>query len=435
MQLRLTSVAMESMVEKLYSLFYQQAAAKNIYFECNISEEVPRYILADEIRLLQILSNLTSNSIKFTDKGGIKINIQLIAKRDNVNKIKVEISDTGIGISEQNKKVLFESFSQVDNSSTKSYGGTGLGLAISKELCKMMNGNIGVETKLGEGSTFWFTFEAKDSKRSQDSKLHSDATISISKSFTQFSPRILIVDDNSVNQLVAGEILRKSGCTIEVAGNGLEAIEKVKGNSYDLIFMDIQMPQMDGVTATREIRKLKIDNLPPIVAMTAYSMREDKEKFLLSGMDDYVSKPIKAEVLISKVKEWLSNTIIEEENEISPEEGDEIFDMNVVGKLRNFANNETLTKIYKEFESESIEQLEQCKNSLETDDINNILNNLHTLKGTAGTLGVSKIERLSRQIEGNLKQQNKEGLYQDFEGLFAAFEEFKTNYRKIFKTS
>ncbi|MFL5728267.1 MAG: response regulator, partial [Cytophagaceae bacterium] len=221
-----------------------------------------------------------------------------------------------------------------------------------------------------------------------------------------------------------------------VADNGLVAIEKVKAEKYDLIFMDIQMPQMDGVTATKEIRKLKIPDQAPIIAMTAYSMKEDKERFMLGGMDDYLSKPIKAESLISKVREWTINknlTIIE--NGPAETGGNGIFNHEVYDKLKKFANPETLYKIYKQFEKETIGQLEICKNSLQNKDFNVILNNLHTLKGTAGTLGVEKIEKQARQIESNLKENNFEGLESQFEILNQAFSEFRKTYKSIIKNN
>jgi CheY-like chemotaxis protein/HPt (histidine-containing phosphotransfer) domain-containing protein len=403
----------------------------------SISPEIPKVLLADEIRLLQILSNLTSNSIKFTDKGSVKINISLQEKRGNLHKIKVEVSDTGIGITEDNLRMLFESFSQVDNSSTKAYAGTGLGLVISKELCKMMNGEIGVITKFGEGSTFWFTFEANESKRLPEKHAFSeDPIVKIGNNFIDVHPKILVVDDNSINQMVASEILKKSGCEVDLADNGLEAIEKVKANHYDLIFMDIQMPKMDGISATKEIKRLKIKDQAPIIAMTAYSMKEDKEKFLLGGMDDYIPKPIKAEMLISKVKEWAINknlAVYQNNNNKSEIVENDIFNYDVFGKLKKFANAETLFKIYKQFEKETIEQLEICKNSIKNEDFNLILNNLHTLKGAAGTLGVDRVERQAMLIESNLKKNNFEGLDTDFEALNQAFIEFKNNYKSILK--
>ena len=433
MQLRVSAVSLESIIEKLYSLFYQQATAKNIMLIYSISPEIPKHILVDEIRLLQILSNLTSNSIKFTDRGSVKVNLMVQERWDNKIKIKVEVVDTGIGISEDNLKKLFESFSQVDTSSTKTYAGTGLGLVISKELCRIMNGDIGVETELGKGSTFWFTFETEEAQNVIP-VAKSAERVGITNTFTTYKPKILLVDDNGINLLVASEILKKSGCEVVTIDNGLEAIEKVKTEKYDLIFMDIQMPKMDGITATREIKKLKLPNLPPIIAMTAYSMKEDKEKFLIGGMDDYLAKPIKSENLIFKVKEWVNIPDEEENNQEEPIKVEEVFNYDVFEKLKSFANEETLTKIYKQFEKETITQLDECKNGMEKSDLKQILDNLHTLKGTAGTLGVEKVEKFSREMEHNLRQNNLSTITSDFDNLNKAFEEFQSHYKKLIKT-
>ena len=435
MQLRLTSINLENMIEKLHSLFAQQAHLKGIDLFYSIASNVPKFILADETRLLQILSNLTSNSIKFTDKGSVSINLSLENKNGNLNKIKVEIADTGIGISEDNLQKLFNYFSQVDNSSTKSYGGTGLGLAISKELCKMMNGDIGVKTALGEGSTFWFTFEANESKRATEIKETGEDNNKFTGRFKDLNPLILLVDDNQVNQLVASEILKKSGCRVETANNGLEAIEKVKSNVYDLIFMDIQMPKMDGITATMEIKKLGLPNLPPIIAMTAYAMEEDKEKFLSNGMDDYIPKPIKSEVLINKVAEKLNfnskSNYLSLSNEYKELKKEVVISNEVIKSMLSFVDKETLFSIYAQFEVETAGLLNESKDAFRVGDFKHIQSILHTLKGTGGTLGIEKIESLSKYIEGNLKQNNFETIAHKLDELYAAFEEYRNNYNQI----
>ncbi|WMJ73041.1 PAS domain S-box protein [Cytophagaceae bacterium ABcell3] len=434
MQLRITSVAIESTIDKLHSMFYQQANSKGIDLTVKIDEDIPKFILADETRLLQILSNLTSNSIKFTDNGSVDISLKLNGHKEGTYTIKAEISDTGIGISEENQKLLFEHFSQIDNSSTKAYGGTGLGLAISKELCRMMNGQIGVVSKQGEGSTFWFTFEAKESKRVITDNASTDDSVVIANRFANNQPYILLVDDNQVNQLVASEILNKAGCLVELAHNGLEAIDKVKANDYDLIFMDIQMPRMDGITATQEIRKM-LKKRPPIVAMTAYSMQEDREKFLSSGMDDYIIKPIKGENLLDKVSEWLHTGYPNKPADQTQQAyEDEILNKEIFNKLKAYADAQTLFKIYKQFEDDTYEQLCECKISVETEDFSKILNILHTLKGTSGTLGVNKIESIAKKLESDLKAGNNENCHHDFEKLRSAFDEFKSNYKKIINT-
>lgn len=443
MQLRLTSINFEHTVEKLYALFYQQAIGKNITLEYHMAPDVPRYILADEIRLLQIISNLTSNAIKFTAQGGVVINVFLENRYDDTFKVKVEVTDSGIGISDDDLKKLFESFSQVDNSSSKSYAGTGLGLAISKELCKMMNGQIGVRSEAGVGSTFWFTFEARESKRGADKKATRETDVVKSKKFTGYAPKILVVDDNSTNQLVASEILKKAGCIVEVASNGLEAIEKVRSNFYHIVFMDIQMPKMDGITATAEIRNSGLAYMPPIIAMTAYSMQDDKEKFLNSGMDDYISKPITSDMLIGKVFEWAKDAGIEEINVtdkrsiLAADRGAVentngalalAIDLKVLDKLKSFAEGDMLMSIYSEFAEETEIQLAECKTAMEIRNIKNVLAILHTIRGTAGTLGITPLEETSRHMEASLKQGREENLVSEFEQLSNAFYYFKQQY-------
>lgn len=438
MQLRLTSISVQQTVDKLYSLFVQQAALKKIGLEYIISDEVPKFILADETRLLQIMSNLTSNAIKFTDDGKVTIQLSVDSVKDSTYKIKVEIKDTGIGIPQDKLNVLFEYFSQVDNTPTKAHAGTGLGLAISKELCTLMNGQIGVHTEDGIGSVFWFTFEAKESKRTQEQKLENDAVIRISTILG--NPRILLVDDNNINLFVASEILKKAGCTVDTAMNGIEAIEKASIGTYRLILMDIQMPQMDGIEATARIRNLGLSKLPPIIAMTAYSMKEDKSKFMDNGMDDYIAKPIKAEALIDKVNHWihhlpetvsLNKSIKSVYETVSIDDEIPIYEKATVEKLMELSGPEAPLAIYEEFEYESLSQIESCKNSIGDKDIGNILNNLHTLKGVSGTIGLKRLEACSRAIESKLKN---DGWYETVsDDLFILEKEWEA-FRDIYKT-
>jgi hypothetical protein len=453
MQLKLTSINFEQTIEKVYSLFFQQANTKNISLEFEIDEQIPRYLVADEIRLIQIISNLTSNAIKFTEKGGVKIKVNLENKHGDTAKVKIRVIDSGIGISEADLNKLFESFSQLDNSSSKSYAGTGLGLAISKELCRMMNGQIGVESQQGQGSTFWFTFEARESKRGGEKIVEGIENFKLSAELS--SPQVLLVDDNQVNQMVASEILKKIGCQVSIASNGLDAIESVKSHHYDIIFMDIQMPKMDGIAATAEIRKLNIPNLAPIIAMTAYSMQDDKEKFLNNGMDDYISKPITLEGIANKVKHWISKKtlqatevtaelgnvtipqnqlladVIEDKTPEPQELEDMVINMDVLNKLKSFAQGNMLDQIYQEFVEETEEQIITCKNAIEHNDWPMVKSILHTLKGTSGTLGIAHVEKISKHMEANIKNNQVENLSDDFEKLSKAFYYFKVQYPKI----
>ncbi len=449
MQLRLSTISLEQTIEKLFSLFQQQANAKDLELNLSIDEGVPAYVKADETRLIQILSNLTSNAIKFTDQGSVTVHISAKEQRNRKHLIRVEVTDTGIGISKDNLALLFDNFSQVDTSSTKSYAGTGLGLVISKELSKMMNGDIGVNSKPGKGSTFWFTFEAKESKTPPPSKKQNELTEQPIYRFEKITPYLLVVDDNQVNRKVAREILLKSGCVVDTASDGAEAIEKVREHNYHLVLMDIQMPGMDGITATRHIKELD-KKLPPIVAMTAYSMQGDDVKFMEAGMDDYISKPITSKNLVGKVKEWVEkakpgSTKRDNSRKVkaepvapapkianAPKTADlPIINMKAAEQLKRIIGNSMTLETFQDFETESLELIENSQNSVNNKDYNVILSNLHTLKGNAGTLGISRVEAYAKSIEADLKAGNDSTLQEDLSKLRDSYEEFKLNYHSL----
>lgn len=432
-ELKKIPVKLKNTLEKLYALFSQQAQVKDINLYYHMDKNLPEKLMLDETRLLQVLSNLTSNAIKFTDGGGsININFKTIVKKGDTNIIKVVVSDSGIGISQDNVKKLFSSFSQIEDSSTKTFGGTGLGLSISKELCKLMRGDIGVYSALGLGSSFWFTFEAEDTDEEiidEEELLRND--VKINNFFNDIVPKILLVDDNMVNRQVAGEIMKKSGCEVDIAVNGQNAIKKAKKRDYDVIFMDIQMPDMDGVTATKKIKALGIKNLAPIVAMTAYSMKEDKERFIKSGLDDYISKPIKASELLNKIRTLLHIEKGTIEIELSViEEKESIINLEIVEQLKKYGGEDMVTSVFTDFENETTEQIESCILSLNEDNYENILINLHTLKGNAGTLGIEKVSKLTIDIEAKLKEEKRiyEDLAEELNELKKSFDEFKNYY-------
>jgi PAS domain S-box-containing protein len=445
MELRLSPISLQHTIEKLHALFKQQASNKDIELLYEIDPNTPLQLLADETRLLQILSNLTSNSIKFTDRGHVKVYVKPVLSSGNEHLIKVEVQDTGIGISEENMLKLFATFQQLDNSSTKTYQGTGLGLAISKQLAQLMQGEVGVNSEVGKGSTFWFTFTAKESgvvvqkSVTQETKMFK---------FTGYKPYILLVDDNHINQKVASEILRHAGCRVEVVSDGQSAINKVvESPAYDMVLMDVQMPIMDGITATKLIKKLDMKRIPPVIAMTAYSMREDKEKFIGSGMDDYVSKPIRADLLLSKVKEWVEKSHPDmadmsvqsysenftDHSSTNAAENVPILDQSIVDSLRRIGGEDLVQETYAEFIPESMEQANISLRAAHSHDHEAIRRELHTLKGNAGTLGVLKISKLAEKIEKGLKQGNADHLIENVEELLVLCQEFKNHYEQHIK--
>ncbi|MBL4589306.1 MAG: response regulator [Alphaproteobacteria bacterium] len=281
---------------------------KGVNFQINISPDIPRYIQGDPGRIRQILFNLTSNAIKFTDQGHVKIAIESLGEKGGKHGLLITLEDTGIGIPEDKRKHIFEKFSQADRSTARQFGGTGLGLAICVKLVEKMDGEIGVESTVGVGSKFWFTMfiEPANAKDIEDEWYHSDKERLKNIKFDQ--PQILIAEDNPTNQMIATAILEQYGCVITPANNGREAIELLNKGNFDLIFMDCQMPEMDGYEATRRIRRHEREqHLPhmPIIAFTVNAMKGDREHCITAGMDDYVSKPVKKENLAAILLKWL----------------------------------------------------------------------------------------------------------------------------------
>ncbi|MEO0852839.1 MAG: ATP-binding protein, partial [Cyanobacteria bacterium J06648_11] len=298
------------------------ASERGLTVRYTVDSQVPQQIVGDPMRLRQILLNLVGNAIKFSEQGDIVLSIYPHAPssiravsssasgESDTNPIAIEfaIRDRGIGIPEHRLDSLFDSFTQVDASTTRRYGGTGLGLAICKRLSELMGGAIWVKSELGCGSTFFFTIAAPLAV-SASSITHSSGTSFVPTLDRLASPppaRLLVVEDNSINQKVASNMLRKLGYASDIASNGIEAIAALRARPYDLVFMDVQMPEMDGLEATRRIRKdFAPDRQPHIVAMTANAMRGDRDRCLAAGMDDYISKPVRPEDLTRVLQDYL----------------------------------------------------------------------------------------------------------------------------------
>ena len=443
MELHEAPIVVEELLLKLVSLFGQTAKSKGNTLTYHIAEDIPKFIVADQTRLLQILSNLTSNALKFTDHGAVKVILSLVKKDGAMHKIKVDVQDSGIGISAMDKQILFTSFTQLDNSSRKSFGGTGLGLAISKQLCELMHGEIGVESVAGEGSTFWFTFETTETSIAQVTTTIPVEEVPIENVFSETHPYILLVDDNAVNRKVANEILKKSGCIVDLAESGYQAIDKVEarmksGESfYDIIFMDIQMPDMDGVETTQALKKRFPDNLPPIVAMTAYSMKEDRDRFISQGMDDYIAKPIRAQTLIYKVKELLSNVDSRKSDHANKEVAAQItlpiLDRDIIDQLNGIGGADLVLSVFEDFVNESTELVDGATEAYANGDIPTVKSNLHTLKGSAGTVGVSQIAEIARDAEWRLKSDDTSTLSEALPELKRAYDRFLESYEGLLK--
>ncbi|HEB81846.1 MAG TPA: response regulator [Gammaproteobacteria bacterium] len=296
---------LRQIISDIVTLHSLKAEQQGVSLHQDIDEKLPAYIMGDPTRMRQVIVNLVSNALKFTRKGEVRISVQVLSADDRMVKLKIAVSDTGIGIPQEAQQNLFKAFTQADGSTTRKYGGTGLGLAIVSQLVNMMHGNLGVDSEEGRGSTFWFSADfaiaeqqadKADEKSGDESELTLDA-------------KILLVEDNPINQMVASKMLEKFGLKPELANNGIEALEKLKQQAFDLVLMDCQMPEMDGFEATREIRQRAVmaigDKPLPVVAMTANVMSGDRERCLEVGMDDYIGKPVKRDKLEAVLRKWI----------------------------------------------------------------------------------------------------------------------------------
>lgn len=291
--------------EDVVKLFSAQAARKGLQIRAEFSDNLPSFVLTDPMRLRQILTNLVNNAIKFTEQGEVVLQMNCLAQEDNRALVRIAVRDTGIGIPADRLEAIFEAFTQADTSTTRRYGGTGLGLTICKRLTELMGGTIHVQSEEGKGSTFWLEVPLTLA-RSADTSQSSEATAPNDVLDLSTPLYVLLVEDNEVNRKVAVRLLERIGCRVDIAIDGVEALQKTEQQDYDIVFMDVYMPRMDGYEATRRIREREKGSSKHqvIIAMTANAMEGDREQCLQAGMDDYLSKPFKESDLRAMLARW-----------------------------------------------------------------------------------------------------------------------------------
>ena len=389
---------------------------KGLDFELKLDKNIPKFLKGDPGRLRQVLTNLTNNALKFTDKGKIELEVQLIEESQDKATIKFFVKDTGIGIPRDKCDLLFKKFSQVDPSISRKYGGTGLGLSLSKQLVQLMNGDIGVDSEVNNGSTFWFTviLQKGDPSEIEDRRDEHD----VFSEEHALDGRLLVVEDNSVNQRVILGILRKLGLRAEAVTNGQEAIDALEVIPYDLVLMDVQMPIMDGLTATKIIRSGEVDVLNkdiPIIALTAHSFKDEILKCIDAGMNDYLTKPIDTKKLLHVLYKWLPEKKAENrkgfdmlrvESEIEEQSKEvPVFDL-IEFSERTMGDKELGKQVLDMFLENSEKLISKLQVAVSESDKEEIMRISHSLKGSAANIGAKRIVELAYKLEKIAKENN-----------------------------
>lgn len=397
---------LSQLISTLTELLLHKSIEKNIRLSSKIADNIPDRLLGDPTRLNQILLNLTGNAIKFTEKGEVKLSVELVKETADNIELKFSVSDTGIGIPEDKLSAIFEGFTQATNDTTRKYGGSGLGLTIVKQLIEAQGGTIDVNSKVGEGSVFSFNLEFGIEKEKQVKKNYEKQEEMNEEDFEGLN--ILLVEDNHFNQILAQKVLTDWKCNVDIADNGIIALEKVAKKDYDLILMDIQLPEMDGYEATKRIRK----NMPapksnvPIMAMTAHAITGEADKCFESGMNDYISKPFDQKILHSKIYSVVHkkkapgpvmNGHSKELNENTARNG-KIVDLHSLQELTD-SNTGVMTQMINVFKTQTTESLAKLENALKIKDWKTVYEMVHKIKPSVAFIGISELKNTINQAE------------------------------------
>ncbi|MEJ5252139.1 MAG: response regulator [Chthonomonadetes bacterium] len=411
---------LRQMVHQVAQLFAARAREKGLRLHTDIADGVPSQVLGDELRLRQILSNFVGNAVKFTEQGEVTIRVRLdepgdeqrertirqqfnIAETHSTAWLRLEVADTGIGIPADKQAIIFESFAQADGSTTRQYGGSGLGLAINRRLTELMGGTIGVQSVEGKGSMFWVTLPlfVPDMEQSLGTTSHDAEQKASGSRDVRLAKRVLLVEDNEVNRRVAVRLLERLGCEVDVAQDGVEAVEKTAERRYDAVLMDLHMPRMDGLEATRRIRERErfTGEHQVIIAMTASAMKEDVHQCLMVGMDDYLSKPVRMEALQAMLERHANAPFAEETAQKPPIDHDFLAEM--TGGDEAFAQ-----EILGEFLRTIPPLLEEAEQSLNAGDSALLTRAAHTMKGSARAVGAQQFSEIAFALEQAGRAQN-----------------------------
>ncbi len=420
MKLENVEFNLKTVLDESLELVGLAAAAKGLRLSLALADSVPFNVVGDAGRLRQILLNLLSNAVKFTEVGSVSVFVSRQPAVDEFVMLRISVRDTGIGLSSEQQGKLFQPFTQGDSSTTRRFGGTGLGLSIAKRLAELMGGTVGVSSQLGEGSIFWFDVCLRSSTGRPAAVLptpaaKADERASLNNLFAGRPYRILLADDNITNQQVALALLEKMGLPADAVADGAEALKALDAIPYSLVLMDVRMPNMDGLEATRRIRSeeyrtpdsasLAQGHFLPVIAMTASAMQGDREKCLAAGMNDYISKPVTPHALAEVLEKWLPKNAVARAgsangraNLAAPVEPSSIFDM--TGLLSRLMGNKQLAaRILDSFLEDMPRQLLSLSKFVEAGSAPDIENQAHRIKGASATVGGSGMQAIALEME------------------------------------
>lgn len=440
MQTEISECSLGELVAVIESLIHPLLAGKEVEFEVREGDGLPANIRTDQARLQQCLINLINNAIKFTEKGHIYVNISL-EERNNDPYIRFDIEDTGIGIPADKQEKIFESFVQADGSTSRKFGGTGLGLAITKQLTELLGGELTLTSEEGKGSVFSIIIPAglDVSKQPPLNRYHIDHETGIpmdQKEQPKFSGRVLVAEDVETNQMLAKSLLGRLGLDVTIARDGEEAVRKVEEDSFDLIFMDIQMPNMDGYEAMRTLRSDGIKE--PIIALTAHAMKGDDQKCIDAGADDYLTKPIDRRKLAETLGKYMpaaqedmgsKAVAVDGSAEKAPGsqetggEDDETI-INWEKLIERFGDEEIIEEILPTYLEDNKEHFEKLSEAMKKSRFEAIDFHAHAIKGAGRNLGTTRLADIASRLEIAGKEEN-------IESAKRAFSELKPEFQRV----